>query len=159
MTRLTLALSAVILFSAAPLMAQQRTTLPPPIPAASAPSRVAASAPQPVGSVRANLGISPGEVAATPEMWFYQQQMQQYHDPKVAVRDKAELRVEQRQRRLASLKWFGFSNSRPVAGVDTLHGDYSPSWTANSSHYPFRWNGYGQPWVAALPAIPVSRAY
>lgn len=154
MTRLTLALSAVLLLVAVPAMAQQKTTLPSPVPKAAAPVRL-----ETPRSPTATLGISPGEVPATPEMWFYQQGLQQYQDPKVAVREKAEYRTEQRMRRLASLKWFGFSNSRPTAGIDGLHGDYSPSWTANNSHYPFRWNGYGQPWVAALPAIPVSRTY
>lgn len=154
MTRLALALSSVLLATAMPAMAQQRATLPPPVTSAAPVTRVEA-----VRAPGASLGISPGEVTATPEMWFYQQQMRQYQDPKVAVREKAEQRTEQRMRRLAALKWFGFSNSRPTAGTDCIHGDYSPSWTANNSHYPFRWNGYGQPWVAALPAIPVSRVY
>ncbi len=137
MTRLAIALCALSVFAVAPAMAQNRSPLPPPLP-----NHVAPSSP---------LAISPGEVTATPEMWFYQQELEQYHDPKLAVRRKAEFRAEQRQRRMAALKWFGFSNQRPTAGVDCLHGDYSPAWTANNSHYPFRWSGYGQPWVAAVP--------
>jgi len=73
--------------------------------------------------------ISPGELKATPEMWFYEQYMQQYQDPKMAVRAKAEFRADQRQRRLAAMQWFGLSNSRPHACTDPYHGDWSPGWT------------------------------
>ena len=44
--------------------------------------------------------VSPGEPKSTPEMWFYDQAMRQYKDPKAAVRAKADFRDEQRQRRL-----------------------------------------------------------
>jgi len=95
----------------------------------------------------AGLGIhsvvSPGELKATPEMWFYDQAMRQYKDPKMAVRANAEFRADQRMHRLASMKWFGFSNSRPTASSDPYHGDYSPGWTANSGYYPWRWSGVG----------------
>lgn len=57
--------------------------------------------------------VSPGDLKTTPEMWFYEQAMRQYKDPKAAVRAKADFRDEQRQRRLESMKWFGLSNSRP----------------------------------------------
>jgi len=89
--------------------------------------------------------ISTSELKATPEMWFYDQQLRQYRDPKMAVREKADLRAEQRQRRLESMKWFGFSNTRPYASSDPWHGDYSPHWTSNSNYYPSRWNGIAQP--------------
>ena len=56
--------------------------------------------------------VSPGELKATPEMWFYEQYMHQYLNPKMAVRANAEFKAEQRQRRLAAMQWFGFSNSR-----------------------------------------------
>jgi hypothetical protein len=95
--------------------------------------------------------ISPGEVSATPEMWFYQQYMRQYEDPKMAVRHNAEFRAEQRANRLAAMQWFGFSNSRPRASSDPWHGDYSPMWTANNSWYSNRWVGAGRPTVV-VPA-------
>ncbi len=62
--------------------------------------------------------ISPGELKATPEMWFYEQYMRQYQDPKMAVRANAEFQADQRQRRLEAMHWFGFSNSRPRACSD-----------------------------------------
>lgn len=87
--------------------------------------------------------FSLGELKPTPEMWFYEQYLRQSQDPKVAVRANAEFRAEQRQRRIAALKWFGFSNQRPRAGVDFIHSDNSPSWTSNHMNYPSRWGGTG----------------
>ena len=57
--------------------------------------------------------ISPGEIKATPEMWFYEQYMRQYQDPKMAVRANAEFKADQRQRRLAAMHWFGFRTAGP----------------------------------------------
>jgi hypothetical protein len=96
--------------------------------------------------------LSPGELKATPEMWFYEQYMHQYLDPKMAVRANAEFRANQRQQRLAAMQWFGFSNSRPRASPDPVHGDYSPHWSSNNSAYPYRWDGIGPTtWYVARP--------
>src|SRR3990172_7417174 len=62
-----------------------------------------------------SISISPGELAPTQEMWFYEQYQKQYMDPKTTVRLKAEFRAEERMRRIAALRWFGFSNQRPTA--------------------------------------------
>jgi hypothetical protein len=85
--------------------------------------------------------FSMGELTPTPEMWFYEQYLRQYQDPKAAVRANAEFRAEERQRRINALKWFGFSNQRPRAGVDAVHSDYSPMWASGQANYPFRWSG------------------
>jgi hypothetical protein len=89
--------------------------------------------------------VSPGELKATPEMWFYDQALRQYKDPQMAVRAQADVRAQQRQRRIESMKWFGLSNSRPRASSDPYHNDYSPGWVANPGYYPSRWNGVIQP--------------
>jgi len=91
--------------------------------------------------------ISTGQITPTPEMWFYQQYMDQYQDPQMSVRRKAEFQAEQRARRLAALRWFGLSNSRPLAHSDPYHHDYSPRWVSNNYWYPMRWSGTGRPWV------------
>jgi len=103
--------------------------------------------------VRFGNTISVGEVTPTPEMWFYEQYYQQYQDPKTAVRAKAEERSAQRRARLAAMRWFGFSNSRPRAGTDPVHSDYSPAWTSRNMNYPFRWGGYGVASVVVRPAV------
>jgi hypothetical protein len=89
--------------------------------------------------------ISAGDLKPTPEMWFYEQSLRQYNDPKAAVRAKADFRADQRQRRLESMKWFGFSNFRPHASSDPFHNDYSPGWVASPACYPSRWSGVNQP--------------
>jgi hypothetical protein len=102
-----------------------------------------AGAERPVAGLGVDTVVSPGELKATPEMWFYDQAMRQYKDPKMAVRAKAEFQAQQRMRRLESMKWFGLSNSRPRASSDPYHGDYSPGWTSNAGYYPWRWSGVG----------------
>ncbi len=96
---------------------------------------------------RSDSRIAVGELQPTPEMWFYEQYQQQYDDPSVAVRNKAEQRAAQRQSRLAAMRWFGLSNSRPQAASDPFHGDYSPRWTSNNGQYPYRWTARGTPLV------------
>ena len=123
MNRLAIGLAFFVLFLAGPLWAEK---------------------PVAVG-VGLDSVVSPGELKATPEMWFYDQAMRQYKDPKMAVRTMADFRADQRQRRLESMKWFGLSNSRPRASSDPFHNDYSPSWVANPAYYPSRWNGVSRP--------------
>ena len=103
-----------------------------------------ARAERPAAGLGIDTVVSPGELRATPEMWFYDQAMRQYKDPKMAVRAKAEFQAQQRLRRLELMKWFGFSNSRPTASSDPYNGDYSPHWCANPGYYPSRWNGVGR---------------
>ncbi len=81
---------------------------------------------------------APNAVSPTPEMWFYEQERTRYEDPKGAVRRKAETRANQRAERLASMKWYGMSNSRPIAGTTPMFGTYSPMWVSNTAD-PFRW--------------------
>ena len=87
--------------------------------------------------------LSAGTVPATAEMWFYEQQLREYLNPKLAVRRKAEFKSKQRNQRLAASRWFGFSNLRPTASPDPFNGDYSPSWTGADVLHPYRWNGCG----------------
>jgi hypothetical protein len=103
-----------------------------------------AQRPKDGGSSGLHSVVSPGELKATPEMWFYDQTMRQYKDPKMAVRAKAEYRSGQRQMRMESMRWFGFSNARPHASADPFHSDYAPGWVSNPGYYPMRWNGVGQ---------------
>ena len=97
--------------------------------------------------------LSTGEMTPTPEMWFYQEDLRRYQDPKMAVRQKAQYRANQRQQRLAALRWYGFSNSRPTAASDPFHSDYSPKWTGGSDNYPNRWVGRPRPLVVLRPGV------
>lgn len=102
-------------------------------------SAAQAQQPQQVGS-ESTPPISLGELEPTAQMWFYEQAMQQYHDPKAAVRAKAEYRAAQRQRRMASSKWFGVSNARPMASTTPYTSTYSPVWTSGNYNR-FQWSG------------------
>jgi hypothetical protein len=97
--------------------------------------------------------ISLSELEPTPEMWFYQQQMRNYLDPKMAVRRRAEFRGDQRQHRLASSQWFGQSKSRPTASGTPFTDSYSSSWTGNTAN-PYNWAGVGNRMVVIRPARP-----
>jgi hypothetical protein len=82
--------------------------------------------------------ISPGEIAATPEMWFYEQAIHRYDDPKNAVRAAAEFKANQRRARIAAMDWYGYSNLRPASGIDPFAGPLSPQWIGNG-YYPNTW--------------------
>jgi hypothetical protein len=87
--------------------------------------------------------MSAGTVPATAEMWFYEQHLREYLNPKLAVRRKAEFKAKQRRQRLAAMRWFGFSNQRPAVSPDPFNGDYSSSWTGADVLHPYRWGGCG----------------
>lgn len=88
--------------------------------------------------------ISLGELTPTPQMWMYEQQRRDHLDPKLARRRRAEFVAAQRHRRMAARKWFGFSNSRPVASHTPFTGEYSPAWRSNG-YIPFNFKAYGGP--------------
>jgi hypothetical protein len=83
----------------------------------------------------------------TPELWVYSQELRRHDDPAQAVRRKAELAADQRQARLAALRWYGFSNSRPVASATPFMGQYSPAWVGNGWER-FDWVAGGGPSVS-----------
>jgi hypothetical protein len=146
----------VVLFATAPAWGQfvpPPKTLPPPVPATITPSAdistpatvVPAVVTQPV------VTTAPGELKATPEMWFYEQTMKEYKDPKNAVRANAEFAGKQRAARLASMKWFGLSNARPRVCADQVN-NYPPAWGSNTPLQPNRWQATGgQPYYVARP--------
>jgi hypothetical protein len=99
----------------------------------------------PLPEIRTDL--SPGALAPTPEMWFYEQERRRANDPKQLIRAKAEFRAAQRQRRLAAQRWYGYSASRPPANHTPWMGTtYSPAWTGGQLD-PFIWSGAGGPLI------------
>ncbi|MDZ4819680.1 MAG: hypothetical protein SGJ20_11980 [Planctomycetota bacterium] len=86
------------------------------------------------------IKIATNEVNATPEMWFYEQERRRYEDPQAAVREVAQQRSAQRRARIAAMKWYGMSNSRPIASPDPVHGTYSPRWVSGGFN-PSLWQG------------------
>lgn len=96
--------------------------------------------PEPETAAAPTHDFTMGQLTPTPEMWFYDQSLRNYRDPKTAVRRRAEFEADQRQARLAAQRWFGYSNSRPTANPIPYTGTYSPAWTSNSP-YPSQWRG------------------
>ena len=84
--------------------------------------------------------VSIGEVAPTAEMWMYEQERLRYENPKLAVRAKAEARSSERRARIAAMKWYGLSNSRPVANPTPFTSSYSPAWV-HSGPAQYHWKG------------------
>src|SRR5688572_18136948 len=58
----------------------------------------------------------------TPEMYRYIVDLQRYGGPTDLTRLRAQAKAQQRMERIASMKWYGMSNSRPVAGVTPFMG-------------------------------------
>ena len=52
-------------------------------------------------------------------------------DTKSLVLRNATIRADQRRRRLATRKWFGYSSARPIAAASPFMTHYSPMWTSN----------------------------
>ncbi len=91
-----------------------------------------------------------GAVTPTPEMWFYEQQVNRYDDPKVMVHERAEWRANQRRSRLAASQWYGVSNSRPMVSPFPWFGGYGPFWGSNT-YDPLRWQPSGNTVVVECP--------
>jgi len=96
-----------------------------------------------------HIPISLGQLAPTPEMWFYDQAMRRRSDPHAMVQERASYDAAQRQRRLATQRWFGISNARPSANVTPLMGAYSPTWVSNTAN-PMQWSGQNN---GAVPSV------
>jgi hypothetical protein len=84
--------------------------------------------------------VVPDSRSLTPEMWFYLHEQRREEDPQMVVRRNAEQRAAARRNRIAAMRWFGYSASRPRASATPFTGQYSPTWTGNSMH-PYRWVG------------------
>lgn len=91
-----------------------------------------------------------GAVTPTPEMWFYEQEVNRYDNPKVMVHERAEWRANQRRSRLAASKWYGNSNSRPMVSPFPWFGGYGPFWGSNT-YDPLRWQPSGGTVVVVRP--------
>ena len=79
----------------------------------------------------------------TPEMYRYLSDLQRYGGPTDVTRQRAMQAAEARKQRLAAMKWYGHSNSRPMAAATPFMGDYSPRWSSNSTN-PYEWRDRGQ---------------
>ncbi len=54
----------------------------------------------PTSATSSAVDLSTGQVSATPEMWFYEQELRRYDDPRNAIRAQAAMKTAQRNARL-----------------------------------------------------------
>jgi hypothetical protein len=84
--------------------------------------------------------VAPGSMSLTPDMWFYLHEQRREEDPQMVVRRNAEQKAAARRNRIAAMRWFGYSASRPTASPSPFTGRYSPTWVGNGMH-PYKWVG------------------
>jgi hypothetical protein len=78
------------------------------------------------------------------EQSWYREQQASKPDAKVIVQQKAEFRAQQRMSRMASMEWYGMSNSRPQASPTPFAGRYSPLWETPGGS-PYSWFPLSRP--------------
>jgi hypothetical protein len=132
MKRLQLAWGVVLVLAAMPAGAQ--TKAGPAVPNVVPPPPVPVVTPNTKATTEAVPYVSPGAKVQN-EAGYCET------EARAAVRRMAEARNEQRLRRLASMRWFGLSNSRPQASPDLVNGDYAPRWISNTLGAPSQWSG------------------
>jgi hypothetical protein len=86
------------------------------------------------------------QAGLSPEMWYYQQQVERYDDPKQAIRRNAEFQAQQRMARLEAMRWYGYSVARPTASPTPFTSKSSAGWYANF-HRPYAWHMASRPTV------------
>ena len=84
-----------------------------------------------------------GEVTSTVEVerdqtWYRRQDESYRTDTRAIIQQKAQVRAAQRTARIASMNWYGMSNSRPTAAPTPFMTLYSPVWQQPGGR-PFAW--------------------
>jgi hypothetical protein len=98
-----------------------------------------------------SLSIHAPSDAVAKQSSSYQPYQQQIQDAHALVQQKAEFRANQRMSRIASMQWFGLSNSRPRVNPDLLDDDYAPQWVSNNPAFAQRWQA-SRTTVVVVPA-------
>jgi hypothetical protein len=70
---------------------------------------------------------------------LYYQQPTYRPNTRAIIHQKAQIRANQRQSRLASLNWYGMSNGRPTAAPTPFTSLYSPVWQMPGGR-PYAWH-------------------
>ena len=62
------------------------------------------------------------------QTWYRQPDSSNRTDTRAIIQQKAQVRAAQRTARIASMNWYGMSNSRPTAASTPFTSMYSPVW-------------------------------
>jgi hypothetical protein len=73
------------------------------------------------------------------QTWYRQSESSNRQDTRAIIQQKAQVRAAQRTARIASMNWYGMSNSRPTAASTPFTSMYSPVWQQPGGR-PFAWN-------------------
>ena len=100
----------------------------------------------------ANTGLAAGNLTSPStsnsgeeqqsESWYREQAAKP--DAKAIVQQKAMVRADQRMSRMASMQWYGMSNSRPQASGTPFSTRYSPLWEMPGGR-PYAWYPNSRP--------------
>jgi hypothetical protein len=100
-------------------------------------------------AVGAGACMAAGDFMSSPpddttyEQSLYREPPSTKPSPQAIVQQKAMLRADQRQARLASSAWYGMSNSRPNGATTPFTSRYSPMWEMPGGR-PFSWTPYNR---------------
>ncbi len=76
------------------------------------------------------------------QSWYREQSPKP--DTLAIVQQKAQVRAQQRMDRMASMAWYGMSNSRPQGSTTPFMGRYGPVWEMPGGK-PYSWYPYVRP--------------
>jgi hypothetical protein len=79
------------------------------------------------------------QAAPAPEMWYSRRQLRHEVDPWTLVHRRAAQQGAQRQARIAAMKWYGLSNSRPTVNPTPWGSSYRYSPVGGFSSRSFAW--------------------
>lgn len=99
------------------------------------------------------------EHTLTPEMYRYLSDLQRYGGPQDLTRARAQREADLRKGRLNAMRWYGYSNSRPMAAATPFTSSYGPRWTGNTGGNPMLWRDYGhyQSHIISQGGVPALR--
>jgi hypothetical protein len=84
------------------------------------------------------------------QSWKREQKLRSKPDSLAIIQQRAQARAEQRQTRMATLAWYGISNSRPGATSTPFTSRYGSAWEMPGGQ-PYSWYpGYTQPTYVLL---------
>ena len=75
---------------------------------------------------------------ANEQSWARAQRTNVKHEAQTIIQQKAQTQAEQRQARLASLNWYGISNSRPSTSTTPFTSRYGSMWEMPGGR-PYSW--------------------
>jgi len=84
------------------------------------------------------------ETTPPQEPSWYREQANTKSDSLQLIQQRAQVRAEQRNSRMASMQWYGMSNSRPQANATPFTGRYSPVWEMPGGR-PYAWYPQARP--------------